>query len=53
MDRLYITFDLLNAWSIVNITALIHDAIEENNLDLLSLVETFVYADSPDVHKFD
>ena len=53
MDRLYITLGLLNAWSIVNKTALIHDAIEEINLDLFALVETFVYADSPDVHKFD
>jgi len=44
---------LINAWSIVNKTALIHDAIADHNLDLLAVTETFVYENSPDVHKLD
>ena len=44
---------LINAWSIVNKTALIHDAIADHSLDLLAVTETFVYEDSPDVYKQD
>jgi hypothetical protein len=44
---------LINAWSIVNKTALIHDMIKDFNLGLLAVTETFVYDDSPDVHKKD
>lgn len=48
-----INLGLVNAWSIVNKTALIHDAIAEFNLSLLAITETFVYEDSPDVYKKD
>jgi len=44
---------LINAWSIVNKAALIHDAIKDFDLGLLAVTETFVYDDSPDVHKKD
>ncbi|MCI0561137.1 MAG: reverse transcriptase domain-containing protein [Nitrososphaera sp.] len=44
---------VVNAWSIVNKTALIHDLIADHGLGLLAITETFVYEDSPDVHKKD
>src|SRR5688572_13920069 len=46
-----ISIGLVNAWSIVNKTALSHDAIADNKLDLLAVIETFVYEDSPDIYK--
>ena len=46
-------FGLINARSIVNKTALIHDVISDNRLDLLAVTETWVYEHSPDVHKKD
>src|ERR1700759_4339769 len=42
---------LVNAQSIVNKTALIHDIISDNSIHLLAITETWVYDDSPDVHK--
>jgi hypothetical protein len=44
---------LINAQSVVNKTALIHDLITDNSLDLLAITETWVYSDSPDVHKHE
>ena len=44
---------LVNAWSIIKKAALIHDLIATHNLGLLAVTETFVYDDSPDVHKKD
>ena len=37
----------------VNKTALLHDVIKENRLDFLAVTETWVYNDSPEVHKKD
>src|SRR2546425_9120354 len=42
---------LVNARSIVNKAALIHDAIHDHMLDLLAVTETWVYEDSPNVIK--
>ena len=42
---------LINARSIVNKSALIHDVIKDNRLDLLAVTETWVYEDSPPVLK--
>ena len=42
---------LINAQSIVNNAARVHDIIEDNHLDLLAVTETWVYEDSPNVHK--
>jgi hypothetical protein len=42
---------LINARSMVNKSALIHDVISEHRLDLLAVTETWVYDDSPNVHK--
>ena len=42
---------LINARSIINKSALIHDMINETRLDLIAVTETWVYEDSPDVHK--
>ena len=42
---------LINAQSIVNKAARLHDIIEDNHLDLLAVTETWVYEDSPNVHK--
>ena len=42
---------LINARSMVNKSALIHDVINDNRLDLLAVTETWVYENSPDVHK--
>ena len=44
-------FRLINARSIIQKTALIHDVISDNCLDLLTVMETWVYENSPDVHK--
>ena len=44
---------LVNARSMVNKAALIHDVIKDNRLDMLAVTETWVYTDSPDVHKRD
>ena len=49
----HVNMGLINAWSIVNKTALIHDAISDHDLDLLAITETFVYEDSPDMFKRD
>jgi hypothetical protein len=48
-----VNMGLVNAWSIVNKAALIHDLIADYNLGLLAVTETFVYEDSPEVHKKD
>ncbi len=42
---------LINARSMVNKSALLHDVINEGRLDLLAVTETWVYKDSPEVHK--
>jgi len=42
---------LVNGQSIINKAALIHDIIADNHLDLLAVTETWVYEDSPSVHK--
>ena len=44
---------LINAHSIVNKTALIHDLINDFKLDMLAVTETWVYEHSPDVHKHE
>src|SRR6476469_6342415 len=49
----HVNMGLINARSIVNKTALIHDAITNHDLDLLAITGTFVYEDSPDVFKRD
>jgi hypothetical protein len=49
--NLQLNLGLTNAQSIVNKAALVHDVITENQLDLLAVTETWVYEDSPDVHK--
>ena len=46
-------FGLINARSMIQKTALIHDVISDNRLDLLAVTETWVYENSPDVHKRD
>ena len=48
-----LSLGLINAQSIVNKAALIHDLITDNSLDLLAITETWVYDDSPDVHKHE
>ena len=53
MTSLYFSLGLINAWSIVNKAPLMHDAIQDNSLDVLAVTETFVYDDSPDVHKYE
>jgi hypothetical protein len=42
---------LINARSMVNKSALIHDLINDHHLDVLAITETWVYENSPDVHK--
>ena len=42
---------LINARSIVNKAALIHDLICDFKIDMLAVTETWVYENSPDVHK--
>ena len=46
-------FGLINARSMIQKTALIHDVISDSRLDLLAVTETWVYENSPDVHKKD
>jgi len=46
-----VNMGLINARSMVNKSALIHDIIEDHHLDLLAITETWVYEDSPDVLK--
>jgi len=46
-----VNMGLINARSIVNKSALIHDVIKDNKLDILAVTETWVYEDSPKVHK--
>ena len=46
-----INVGVLNSRSIVNKAALIHDVITDHRLDMLAVTETWVYDDSPDVHK--
>ena len=48
-----INMGVVNARSIVNKAALLHDVIKDNRLDLLAITETWVYQDSPEVHKKD
>src|ERR1051325_6559655 len=42
---------LINARSMVNKSTLIHDLINDQHLDVLAITETWVYENSPDVHK--
>src|SRR5271163_4371232 len=49
--RLQLSMGLINAQSIVNKAAHVHDLIADNHLDLLAVTETWVYEDSPNVHK--
>ena len=42
---------LINARSMVNKSALIHDLFNDHHLDVLAVTETWVYENSPDVHK--
>jgi hypothetical protein len=42
---------LINARSIVNKAALIHDLISDFKIDILAVTETWVYENSPNVHK--
>ena len=49
--RLQLELGVINAQSIVKKAARIHDLIAENHLDLLAVTETWVYGDSPEVHK--
>ena len=49
--RMQLNLGLINAQSIVNKAARVHDIIEDNHLDLLAVTETWVYEDSPNVHK--
>ena len=49
--RMQLNLGLINAQSIVNKAARAHDIIEDNHLDLLAVTETWVYEDSPNVHK--
>src|ERR1051325_7743899 len=44
-------FGLLNARSIANKAALLHDIITDHRLDMFAITETWVYEDSPNVHK--
>jgi len=53
MDKLYFTIGLINAWSIVRKAPLLHDIIWDNQCDMLAVTETFVYSDSPHVHKYE
>jgi hypothetical protein len=46
-----LSMGLINARSMANKSALIHDTISDNRLDILAVTETWVYEDSPDVHK--
>ena len=48
-----LNFGLLNDHSIVNKAALIHDVITNHSLDLFAITETWVYEDSPNVHKHE
>ena len=48
---LQLNLGLINAQSIVNKAARVNDLITENHLDLLAVTETWVYEDSPEVHK--
>ena len=49
--RMQLNLGLINAKSIVNKSARVHDIIEDNHLDLLAVTETWVYENSPNVHK--
>lgn len=44
---------LLNVRSMVNKAALIHDVIKDNKLDMLAVTETWVYDNSPNIHKHE
>jgi len=44
---------LLNARSVVNKAAVIHDVIADNKLAVLALTETWVTSDAPDAIKLD
>jgi len=46
-----VNLGLLNSRSTVSKTALIHDIIDHHHLDMLAVTETWVYDESPDVHK--
>ena len=48
---LQLNLGVINTQSIVKKAARIHDLITENHLDLLAVTETWVYEDSPEVHK--
>jgi len=48
-----IKMGLINARSVVNKTAPIHDMIKDNRFDLLAVTETWVNSDSPEVQKRD
>ena len=46
-------FGLINVRFMIQKMALIHDVISDNRLDLLAVTETWIYENSPDVHKRD
>jgi hypothetical protein len=46
-----IIMGMINAKSMANKSALIHDLINDKHLDLLPITETCVYENSPDVHN--
>ena len=48
-----IAVGMLNARSVVNKAAVIHDVIADNKLAVLALTETWLTSDAPDVIKFD
>ena len=46
-------FGLINARFMIQKTALIHDVISDNRLDLIAVTEAWIYENSSDVHKRD
>ena len=48
-----IRLGLLNTRSAVNKAALLHDSINDNNLDILALTETWISSDLPNCIKLD
>ena len=52
-DHRELRVDSLNAWSFVNKTELVHNAIDEKKLDRLALTETFIRADHLSAIKHD
>jgi len=48
-----LSFDVVNAWSVIETIGLLHDVIYDQNVDILAVTETWVCESEPDTIKID